>query len=625
MRSTARPTTSFPDTITVKAVDNDGTPTSDTGDAEVDLTDVAPVIAVDKAVDADGDGTFSALESIPEPGATVTYQVTVTNNSTVDAVKLTDADDSLHTSIDTLGDVTWKDSNGDPIADITTYWIAVGDYVVGTFQGEIDGEAYDEFPDTITVKAVDNDGTPTSDTGDAEVDLTDVAPVIAVDKAVDADGDGTFSALESIPEPGATVTYQVTVTNNSTVDAVKLTDADDSLHTSIDTLGDVTWKDSNGDPIADITTYWIAVGDYVVGTFQGEIDGEAYDEFPDTITVKAVDNDGTPTSDTGDAEVDLTDVAPVIAVDKAVDADGDGTFSALESIPEPGATVTYQVTVTNNSTVDAVKLTDADDSLHTSIDTLGDVTWKDSNGDPIADITTYWIAVGDYVVGTFQGEIDGEAYDEFPDTITVKAVDNDGTPTSDTGDAEVDLLRVSIDIEKATNSQNDAAEDNGTEGQPEILVGNTVTWTYTVTNTGDWPLSYIVVSDTVGSTTTVLDNATATGDDGNGLLDPDETWTFTATGTAKAGQYENTAVVSGNAVTDNATGPAVTDTDLGHYYGLTSGFSIQKQLTAVEAGDPIPAPDSTAWKDADTAPGPEVLAGCDVYFRVVLVNTGETA
>ncbi len=526
----------FPDTITVKAVDNDGTPTSDTGDAEVDLTDVAPVIAVDKAVDADGDGTFSALESIPEPGATVTYQVTVTNNSTVDAVKLTDADDSLHTSIDTLGDVTWKDSNGDPIADITTYWIAVGDYVVGTFQGEIDGEAYDEFPDTITVKAVDNDGTPTSDTGDAEVDLTDVAPVIAVDKAVDADGDGTFSALESIPEPGATVTYQVTVTNNSTVDAVKLTDADDSLHTSIDTLGDVTWKDSNGDPIADITTYWIAVGDYVVGTFQGEIDGEAYDEFPDTITVKAVDNDGTPTSDTGDAEVDLTDVAPVIAVDKAVDADGDGTFSALESIPEPGATVTYQVTVTNNSTVDAVKLTDADDSLHTSIDTLGDVTWKDSNGDPIADITTYWIAVGDYVVGTFQGEIDGEAYDEFPDTITVKAVDNDGTPTSDTGDAEVDLTDVApvIAVDKAVD-----ADGDGTFSALESIPEPGATVTYQVTVTNNSTVDAVKLTDADDSLHTSIDTlGDVTWKDSNGDPIADITTYWIAVGDYVVGTFQ---------------------------------------------------------------------------------------
>ncbi len=47
-----------------------------------------------------------------------------------------------------------------------------------------------------------------------------------------------------------------------------------------------------------------------------------------------------------------------------------------------------------------------------------------------------------------------------------------------------------IDIEKATNG-----DDADTETGPSITVDDTVTWTYVVTNTGDFPLSNIVVTD----------------------------------------------------------------------------------------------------------------------------------
>jgi uncharacterized repeat protein (TIGR01451 family) len=53
---------------------------------------------------------------------------------------------------------------------------------------------------------------------------------------------------------------------------------------------------------------------------------------------------------------------------------------------------------------------------------------------------------------------------------------------------------------------------------------------------------------------------------GDTELDPGETWIYTATGTATAGQYENTATASGL----DALERPVSDTDPSHYFGTTA-------------------------------------------------------
>ena len=57
-----------------------------------------------------------------------------------------------------------------------------------------------------------------------------------------------------------------------------------------------------------------------------------------------------------------------------------------------------------------------------------------------------------------------------------------------------------------------------------------------VTNPGNVPIADVEVTDDQAG----VDPAFQGGDtDGDGLLDPSETWTYEATGTATEGQYEN--------------------------------------------------------------------------------------
>jgi protocatechuate 3,4-dioxygenase beta subunit len=109
--------------------------------------------------------------------------------------------------------------------------------------------------------------------------------------------------------------------------------------------------------------------------------------------------------------------------------------------------------------------------------------------------------------------------------------------------------RPTIDVEKATNGD-DADFPTG----PYITIGGTVTWTYVVTNTGNVPLTDVVVSDNKEGTICTI-----------ATLDVGASATCTKTGTAMAGQYANLATATGWYM-----GMQVSDTDPSHYYGKPS-------------------------------------------------------
>jgi hypothetical protein len=137
--------------------------------------------------------------------------------------------------------------------------------------------------------------------------------------------------------------------------------------------------------------------------------------------------------------------------------------------------------------------------------------------------------------------------------------------------------QISIDVKtNGTDASNSTPSDDN-----DIEVGDTVTWTYTVSNPGNVPLSDVTVTDSGGATP-----AYVSGDSGNGLLDPSETWVYTATGTAVAGDYTNTGTANAkfNAL------PITPATDGSGYFGVLTGLtlnSIAPNGTVVPSGEPF--------------------------------------
>ena len=165
-------------------------------------------------------------------------------------------------------------------------------------------------------------------------------------------------------------------------------------------------------------------------------------------------------------------------------------------------------------------------------------------------------------------------------------------------------------IEKSTNG---ADADNPTG--PLIAVGDPVTWTYVVTNPGNAPIADVTVTDDQAG----VDPAFQGGDtDGDGLLDPSETWTYEATGTATEGQYENFGTVTGT----DPLGTGLTDTDPSHYFGASSAIDIEKSTNGADADDPpgpfIPVTDQNGdptlitWTYLVTNTGNARLTGLEV-------------
>jgi len=154
-----------------------------------------------------------------------------------------------------------------------------------------------------------------------------------------------------------------------------------------------------------------------------------------------------------------------------------------------------------------------------------------------------------------------------------------------------------IAIEKRTNGQRATAAPG-----PSLTVGSPVAWTYLVTNTGDANLTGVQVADDKGVAVTCPKTS----------LNPGETMTFTGSGTAVAGQYENTGTVTAA----DSCGTKVSAHDVSHYHGdppstpPTACVKIKKYTN----GD-----------DADVAPGPHIQVGSPVAWDYVVTNCGQVA
>ncbi|MGB7858882.1 MAG: hypothetical protein WBM90_00080 [Acidimicrobiia bacterium] len=161
-------------------------------------------------------------------------------------------------------------------------------------------------------------------------------------------------------------------------------------------------------------------------------------------------------------------------------------------------------------------------------------------------------------------------------------------------------LTPSVAIDKQTNGF-----QGSTPGSPLFIpvvhpddeeVPTEVTWTYDVTNTGNVSLDNVVVTDDQG---VEVEPPT---EDGNGTLDPGETWTYQASGAAVPGSYDpsspdpfapylgysNTGSVTANSVLDpNAT---VTESDNSGYYGSDPSIEIEVTSPGV-----VTFPDDVGW------------------------------
>ena len=111
-----------------------------------------------------------------------------------------------------------------------------------------------------------------------------------------------------------------------------------------------------------------------------------------------------------------------------------------------------------------------------------------------------------------------------------------------------------VELQKYTNG-----EDADSAPGPTITVGDAVSWTYVVTNTGTVSLSSVSVNDDQGVSVSCPATSLSAG----------QSMTCTGSGTATLGQYRNLGRVSATGANPSGGGTStVTDEDASHYLGV---------------------------------------------------------
>ncbi|MBE0666965.1 MAG: DUF11 domain-containing protein, partial [Bacteroidales bacterium] len=190
----------------------------------------------------------------------------------------------------------------------------------------------------------------------------------------------------------------------------------------------------------------------------------------------------------------------------------------LTEIDAPG-TLTYTIVVVNtgNTSLTNVVLTDAFAGGATL--TSGD------DGDAILEVGETWTYTATYTVT--QADIDAGT-----DLVNVAVVDTDQTGAVQ-DDATTTITRTSsLTIDKTVDIT-------------EINAPGTLTYTIVVVNTGNTSLTNVVLTDAFAGGATLT-----SGDDGDGILEVGETWTYTATYTVTQADIDAGADLVNVAVVD---------------------------------------------------------------------------
>jgi len=354
---------------------------------------------------------------------------------------------------------------------------------------------------------------------------------------------------------GSTVTWTYTVENNGNVPLENVVVTDDAgtpgipgddFHPTAVLIGGFNSGDANQDNILDTDETWhyTYTGTAIVG------------EYANSATVSGVYDDGSLTGQTvtGVEEDCYNGVTPTITVEKLTNGTDDDCPYILV-----GADVVWTYNVTNTSlgaiTIDTIVITDdagtpliAGDDFHPAPVLSGAYNAGDANTNNLLDVGETWQYTFTAPLGAVAGEYENVA------TVNGTAHDTSGNtaPVTGSGDDCYFGADPSIDIVKMTNGTDDLC--------PVIGVGEAVTWTYTVTNTGNVALANIDVTDDNGTPLDDTDDFTPdavlvggfnTGDTNqDNILDLTETWQYTAVGTAEDGHYDNIATVTGDFTDD---------------------------------------------------------------------------
>ena len=283
---------------------------------------------------------------------------------------------------------------------------------------------------------------------------------------------------------------------------------------------------------------------------------------------------------------------PAIDIEKLVSVDNQQTWQDADDAPGPqavtGANVFFRFVISNIGNVALTNVGLSDD--------VYDVSSCPARPNPMAAGASYTCTIGPLPAQPGQ-------HTNMASTIGLygsqSVVDDDKANYNA-------QLRPGIDVEKFVSVDNQATwHDADLAPGPQTRVGETVYFRFVVTNSGDVPLTGVSLSDDHYP----LTSCAAIPDP----FQPGASYTCVIPSVVEDVEedcvHTNTATIIGNGA-----GVPVRDTDDANYYAPTRPALALQKLVSVD--------DQTTWHDADAPTGPQAQAGGDVFFRFILVNTG---
>ena len=358
---------------------------------------------------------------------------------------------------------------------------------VGAATGPFSGSATDNLPPVESTDGTnpDPDGSGFQDPDENEptsVTFTPWQPGLAIDK--------TPATQEVVSGGTASFTLNVTNTGDVPLSNIVVTDAQCTTGPTL------TGGDTNTDSKLDLTETW---------SYTCEI-ADVTANLTNTATVDGDDPNGEPVPQARDT-AEVTVIGPGLAIDK--------TPATQEVVSGGTASFTLNVTNTGDVPLSNIVVTDAQCTTGPTL------TGGDTNTDSKLDLTETW---------SYTCEI-ADVTANLTNTATVDGDDPNGEPVPQARDtAEVTVIGPGLAIDKTPATQ-------------EVVSGGTASFTLNVTNTGDVPLSNIVVTDAQCTT-----GPTLTGGDTNtdSKLDLTETWSYTCEIADVTANLTNTATVDGD-------------------------------------------------------------------------------
>ncbi|GEP39758.1 hypothetical protein NPS01_34210 [Nocardioides psychrotolerans] len=430
-------------------------------------------------------------------GETLTYAFSVTNTGNVPLTNVTISDAKLGMSnVACVANLAVGETK--PCTTTKSYVVTAADIASGSVHNTATGSAK---PPT---------GPPVSDDDDATIP-TPSAPAIVLEKSVTDSPDP-----DSIGSLGETLTYTFKVTNTGNVPLTNVKIDDAKL--GLSNVACVSTLAVGATATCPTVAYTVTAGDVA--------DGKVYNE----ATAKGKTPSGGEVTDKDDAKIATkknTPDAPGISLEKSVaDVDADGVGSL-------GEVLTYTFTVTNTGNVVLAPVTISDTKL--AMTNVPCVASLAVGATAVCPTKIYPVSSADIGAGSIHN-------------IAIAT----GTPPSGPGVTDDDDVTIQTPAKPRIHLEKSVAD--GFDADTIAGPGEVLTYTFVVTNTGNVPLTNVVIDDVKLGMSNVA--CVASLPVGASATCPTKSYTTTS-GDVAAGSIHNTASATGTP----PSGPSVTDDD----------------------------------------------------------------